>query len=165
MHLVCLLGPWRVFEAEAYYIVGDRVGRRYGICVGCVIFSVGVALQTAAVAVPLYAIGRVVAGMGVGVVSTIVPMYQSETAPKWIRGAVVSCYQWAITIGLLMAAIVNNGFKDYNTAASYRWPTSLQFIWATILVVRIQFLPESPRCEKTHEQQNTLANEQRAGQG
>jgi len=72
-------------------------------------------------------------------------MYQSECSPKWIRGAVVSTYQWAITIGLLIAAVVNDGTKDQSGASSYRIPIAIQFIWAAILAGGMMFLPESPR--------------------
>ncbi|EEB88712.1 hypothetical protein MPER_13283, partial [Moniliophthora perniciosa FA553] len=65
-------------------------------------------MQTAATEVPLFVVGRVFAGLGVGVISCVIPMYQSECAPKWIRGAVVSLYQWAIPTGLLLAAVINN---------------------------------------------------------
>jgi MFS transporter, SP family, sugar:H+ symporter len=61
-------------------------------------------------------------------------MYQSETSPKWIRGTVVGAYQLAITIGLLLAAIVNNSTKDRNDTGSYRIPIALQFLWSLILV-------------------------------
>lgn len=39
-------------------------------------------MQTAATDIPLFAVGRVFAGFGVGMISCLVPMYQSETAPK-----------------------------------------------------------------------------------
>ena len=81
--------------------LADILGRRWGLQVGLVIFNVGVVMQMATLDFGVFTAGRVVAGLGVGVLSTIVPMYQSETAPRWIRGAVVSGYQWAITIGLL----------------------------------------------------------------
>lgn len=61
-------------------------------------------------------------------------MYQSETSPKWIRGTVVGAYQLAITIGLLLAAIVNNSTKNRNDTGSYRIPIALQFLWSLILV-------------------------------
>jgi SP family sugar:H+ symporter-like MFS transporter len=61
-------------------------------------------------------------------------MYQSETSPKWIRGTVVGAYQLAITIGLLLASIVNNSTKDRNDTGSYRIPIALQFLWSLILV-------------------------------
>jgi MFS transporter, SP family, sugar:H+ symporter len=111
----------------------------------CLIFAIGVAFQTAATEIALFVVGRVVAGLGVGLVSCLVPMYQSECSPKWIRGAVVSCYQWAITIGLLLAACANQGEKDKPDAAGYRWVIAIQFFWAAILCGGMFFLPESPR--------------------
>jgi MFS transporter, SP family, sugar:H+ symporter len=70
---------------------------------------------------------------------------KSETAPKWIRGAIVGCYQWAITIGLFIAAIVNNSTKNRNDTGSYRIPIAVQFAWAIILVAGMLVLPETPR--------------------
>jgi len=61
-------------------------------------------------------------------------MYQSETAPKWIRGTIVGAYQLAITIGLFLAAIVNNSTKDRPDSGSYRIPIAIQFLWSLILV-------------------------------
>lgn len=63
-----------------------------------VVFSFGVVLQTAATEIPLFVAGRFFAGYGVGMVSALIPLYQSETAPKWIRGTIVGAYQLAITI-------------------------------------------------------------------
>jgi len=116
-----------------------------GLIFACLIFSIGVAFQTAATEIALFVVGRVVAGLGVGLVSCLVPMYQSECSPKWIRGAVVSCYQWAITIGLLLAACANEGQKDKPDASGYRWVIAIQFFWAAILAGGMLFLPESPR--------------------
>lgn len=62
-------------------------------------------------------------------------MYQSETAPAWIRGVVVGAYQLAITIGLFLAAIVNNATKSRDDSGAYRIPIALQFLWSIILVV------------------------------
>lgn len=102
-------------------------------------------MQTGATDIPLFVAGRVFAGLGVGMVSCLVPMYQSECSPKWVRGAVVSCYQWAITIGLLLAAIVNEATHLRTDASSYRIPIAIQFVWAGILSLGMFFLPESPR--------------------
>lgn len=87
-------------------------------------------------------VGRVFAGLGVGLVSCLIPMYQSECAPKWIRGAVVALYQWAITIGIFLASIVNNATKDMEGHTSWRIPTALQFAWAGILALGMLALPE-----------------------
>jgi SP family sugar:H+ symporter-like MFS transporter len=74
-----------------------------------------------------------------------VPLYQSESSPKWIRGTIVGCYQLAITIGLLLAAIVNNSTKNRNDTGSYRIPIAVQFAWAIILWTGMVMLPETPR--------------------
>ena len=122
--------------------MADIVGRKWGIVVSCLVFSIGVALQTAATSLSPFIVGRVWAGLGVGLVSTLVPMYQSECSPKWIRGAVVGLYQWGITIGILFAAIFNNATKDRPNHSSYRIPVAIQFVWAGILAFGMACLPE-----------------------
>ena len=76
---------------------------------------------------------------------TSVPLYQSETAPKWIRGVIVGAYQFAITVGLLLAAIVNNATADRQDTGSYRIPIAVQFAWALVLITGMIILPETPR--------------------
>lgn len=78
-------GPWRLPASPR---VHTNIFIR--LILACFIFSFGVALQTGATALPLFVAGRVFAGLGVGMVSCLVPMYQSECSPKWVRGAVVS---------------------------------------------------------------------------
>ena len=72
-------------------------------------------------------------------------MYQSETAPKWIRGVIVGAYQFAITVGLLLAAIVNNATANRDDTGSYRIPVAVQFAWAIVLFTGMLILPETPR--------------------
>jgi hypothetical protein len=50
-----------------------------------------------------------------------------------------------ITVGLLVAAVVVNATKDLDNAGSFAIPIGIQFIWGTILVIGLVFLPESPR--------------------
>lgn len=73
------------------------------------------------------------------------PLYQSETAPKWIRGLIVGAYQWAITIGLLLAAVVNNATSNRNDSGSYRIPIGIQLAWSLVLFGGMLLLPETPR--------------------
>merc|ERR1712070_1109918 len=69
----------------------------------------------------------------------------SEICPKKVRGALVAGYQFCITIGLLLAACVNYGVKEYQNSAEYRVPIGLQFIFGLVLGVGLFFLPDSPR--------------------
>ncbi|TCD71863.1 hypothetical protein EIP91_003206 [Steccherinum ochraceum] len=125
--------------------VADWVGRQRGVFVAIVIFCFGVAMQTGCHTFALFVVGRVIAGFGVGLVSTLIPMYLSECSPKWIRGAVVTGYQWAITIGILLANVINNATQHRQDHSAWRIPTAVQLIWAFILAVGMLFLPESPR--------------------
>ena len=77
--------------------------------------------------------------------SVTVILYVSEIAPKRLRGMLVSAYQWAITIGILIAACVGYGTRNETGPGSYRTPIGLQFIWAGILGFGLFLLPESPR--------------------
>lgn len=113
-----------------------RVADRSGI--GCV-------LQTASSSLGLLVAGRLVAGFGVGFVSAIIILYMSEIAPKKIRGAIVSGYQFCITIGMLIASCIDYGTQNLTTSASYRVPVGMQLLWAIVLGVGLCFLPESPR--------------------
>jgi sugar porter (SP) family MFS transporter len=143
--IVSILSVGTFFGALTAAPVADMVGRRLGLVVCNIVFCVGVILQTIATRQPLFIAGRFFAGYGVGMISATIPLYQSETSPKWIRGAIVGCYQLAITIGLLLAAIVDNSTKNRNDTGSYRIPIAIQFAWALILFVGCIFLPETPR--------------------
>ncbi|POY74762.1 hypothetical protein BMF94_2238 [Rhodotorula taiwanensis] len=143
--ITSILSAGTFVGALCAYPVGDFVGRRYGIMCFLVLFCIGVGLQTGGRSLAPFVVGRVFAGLGVGGTSCLVPMYQSECAPKSIRGAIVGAYQWMITIGLLIAAVVVNATKDRNDQGSYAIPIGIQFAWAIILASGLACLPESPR--------------------
>jgi len=109
------------------------------------LFCIGVALQTGCKSLAGFAIGRVFAGLGVGGVSCLVPIYQAECAPKQIRGMIVSAFQFFITVGLLIAAVIVDATKNRPNASSYQIPIGVQFIWGAIIAGGTIFLPESPR--------------------
>jgi MFS transporter, SP family, sugar:H+ symporter len=98
--VVSILSAGTFFGALLAAPTADYFGRRIGLMLSAgIVFVLGVILQTASSSRPMFIAGRCIAGLGVGLVSVIIPMYQSETAPKWIRGTVVGAYQLAITIG------------------------------------------------------------------
>jgi SP family sugar:H+ symporter-like MFS transporter len=143
--IVSILSAGTFFGALTAAPTADILGRRLGLVACNVVFCIGVILQTIATEIPLFVAGRFFAGYGVGMISATIPLYQSETAPKWIRGVIVGAYQLAITIGLLIAAIVDNATKDRYDSGSYRIPIAVQFAWALILFTGCVFLPETPR--------------------
>ncbi len=81
--IVSLLSAGTFFGALTASPACDFLGRRMGLMAAVGVFTVGVILQTASIAIPLFVAGRFVAGYGVGMISASIPLYQSETAPKW----------------------------------------------------------------------------------
>jgi sugar porter (SP) family MFS transporter len=126
--------------------IADNIGRRPTIIIGCAIFCVGCVLEIASSGqLALFCIGRVIAGLGVGFISNIIILYISEIAPKKVRGALVSGYQFCITLGILIAGLVVYATQNRLDTGSYRIPIGVQFLWALILGTGLIFLPESPR--------------------
>lgn len=143
--ITSILSAGTFFGALVAGDLADFIGRRVTIIVGCIVFIIGVVLQTASSMLGLLVAGRLIAGFGVGFVSAIIILYMSEIAPKKVRGAIVSGYQFCITIGLLLASCVDYGTQDRTDSGSYRIPIAIQMAWALILGTGLFLLPESPR--------------------
>lgn len=88
--IVGLMSIGTMIGALAASPLADRFGRKMSITFWCIIHMVGIIVQIAT-ASKWYqvAVGRLVAGLGVGALSSLVPMYQSESAPRHVRGAMV----------------------------------------------------------------------------
>lgn len=127
--------------------LADTFGRRLTISGSAFFYIIGVIIEITSKTVWVqFAMGRFTAGLGIGALSTVVPMYQSESIPKRIRGATVSSYQLFITLGIWTAYMVNYGTeKSYTDSAQWRIPNGLSALWAIILGSTILLLPESPR--------------------
>lgn len=74
-----------VFGALLAGQTADRFGRKRTIQLGATIAIIGCTLQTAAVNVSMLIVGRLIAGISIGVLSMIVPMYQAEISPPHAR--------------------------------------------------------------------------------
>ncbi|RDI83491.1 hypothetical protein Vi05172_g6733 [Venturia inaequalis] len=142
--------------------VADKFGRRYSIVFWNLVFCVGLIVQiTTGSKWYQLALGRWVAGLGVGGLSVLTPMYQSETAPKQVRGALVSCYQLFITLGIFVAYCINFATEKDTSSRSWKLVIGIGFIWPAIMATGIMTLRESPRWDYRHgriaEAKTTLA--------
>jgi MFS transporter, SP family, sugar:H+ symporter len=95
----------------AVLISNTRWGRKYSICLWCIIFLVGITVQISSISPPWcqIVVGRTIATLGLGALSVVVPMYQAETSPQRIRKVVDWCYQPSINIDTLVADFINFG--------------------------------------------------------
>lgn len=131
--------------------LADFFGRRTTVIIGCFTYIAGVVVQTATTvnnttqALGLIVAGRLIAGFGVGHVSATIIMYMSEICPRKVRGALVSGYQFCITIGILLASVVVYASQSRQDTGQYRIPIAIQFAWGVVLATGLFLLPESPR--------------------
>ncbi|HLA54081.1 MAG TPA: sugar porter family MFS transporter, partial [Flavitalea sp.] len=84
------------------------------------------------------------AGIGVGMASMLSPMYIAEVSPAPIRGRMVTTYQLAIVIGILITNLVNYSLRNVGEDA-WRWMFGLGAAPSALFCVGIMILPESPR--------------------
>lgn len=122
-------------------------GRRRSMCFGVGVYIIGTVVQMTAMSTwGHYMTGRFVSGLGIWNLSVVVPMFQSECSPKEIRGAVIACYQLAITFGILSANAVNFGMRRIESSdASWRIVVALGTCCSIPLAIGVLCLPESPR--------------------
>ena len=64
----------------------EYFGRKRSIQIGCCISIVGATIMTASVDIPMFIVSRFIMGVGIGVLVTLVPLYQSEVSPPESRG-------------------------------------------------------------------------------
>ena len=122
--------------------LSDRLGRRNLIIIAAILFTVGAIGAALAPNVGVLVLFRVVLGLAVGTAALIVPLYLSEIAPTEIRGAISSLNQLMITVGILLAFIVNALLAD---SGAWRWMLGLAVLPSVVLLVGMFFMPETPR--------------------
>lgn len=125
--------------------IGDIIGRRKTILYGSCIFFVGGALQTFALNVTMMMIGRIIAGLGVGMLSTIVPVYQSEISPPHNRGK-LACIEFSGNIvGYTTSVWVDYFCGHIDGDMSWRLPLFMQCVMGALLGLGSLIIVESPR--------------------
>ncbi|MEX2344091.1 MAG: sugar porter family MFS transporter [Balneolaceae bacterium] len=141
--------------------LSDRRGRKKSLLLAAVMFftsAVGCALAPSFM---ILILARILGGMAVGIASNVVPLYLSEISPADIRGRLVTCYQLAVTIGILTAYLSNwsllalfpaeqaninrSLFSSVFGDQIWRAMFSLEVIPAVLFFIGLFFVPDSPR--------------------
>lgn len=122
--------------------LADRYGRRTMTLVAAAVFIIGAISSGLAPNVWFLIGSRVVLGVAVGSSTVLVPSYIAEIAPPDIRGTLSALFQLAITIGIVVAYLVNYALAE---AEAWRWMLGLGAVPALILGAGMFFLPDSPR--------------------
>jgi MFS family permease len=125
--------------------VGDILGRRKTILYGSLIFIVGGALQAFANGMPMMMLGRIIAGFGVGMLSAIVPVYQSEISPPHNRGK-LACIEFTGNIAGYTTSVWVDYICSYlKSDWSWRLPLLMQVVMGSLLAIGSLLILESPR--------------------
>jgi sugar porter (SP) family MFS transporter len=127
-------------------VMADSIGRRISILVGALVFALGGVAQAIAADVVTLCVARGLSGVAIGILSSITPIYIAEVAPPALRGRMVSVQQLMITIGILLASLVNAlMFVVVDGDPQWRGALGAQSVPALFLIVALVFLPYSPR--------------------
>lgn len=151
------------------YPLTNRYGRKYAIVGSTGLFVIGVIIQVINTrSLAAWYVGRIVAGLGMGGQSVVIPMYSAEMTPKEIRGRCGSFYQWLYAWGVFIAYWVDYVSGQYykqkakgkmltleqgvaknpsiaGTSKEWQIPVGLQLISGGILLIGTFTLPESIR--------------------
>ena len=121
----------------------SRLGRKPTILMASTFFVAGAVLSAAAENKWMLIIGRILFGIGVGFGNEAVPLFLTEIAPIQHRGAVNILFQLFVTIGILVANLVNFGTS---TLHPYGWRASLGIagVPAGILFIGSIVITETP---------------------
>lgn len=125
--------------------LADIFGRKAVLFWGALVFSIGGAIQTFTSGFTTIVLGRITAGFGVGVMSMVVPTYQSEISPAENRGKLACIEFTGNIIGYSSSVWVGYFFSFLDSDLGWRIPLSFQSIIGMTLCLGSLLLPESPR--------------------
>ncbi|KAK4505727.1 hypothetical protein PRZ48_003692 [Zasmidium cellare] len=124
----------------------EQLGRKRSIQLGCVISIVGAAIMTGSVDIPMFIVSRFVMGFGIGILVTLVPLYQSEVSPAESRGLMVGLHGVLIGFSYSLTGFITYAcyFAPYGQF-QWRFPLAVQLIPTSTLLIGSFWLPFSPR--------------------
>ncbi|MCD8739149.1 sugar porter family MFS transporter [Mucilaginibacter roseus] len=150
--LGCIAGV--VFSGK----LSDKYGRKIVMIISAVLFLASALGCMFAGSFTALIIFRLIGGLGIGVASMVSPLYISEFSPSRYRGTMVSLYQLALTIGIVVAYfsnayLVSHANDVYNDSALnniffaqvWRAMLGLGALPAAIFLFSLFVVPESPR--------------------
>jgi len=130
--------------------ISDRLGRKKVLLFTAVLFAVSSIGAAFASSLTEFVLFRVIGGIGIGAASMLSPLYIAEVAPANIRGKLVSVYQLAIVIGILIIYFVNYGIaglgsQQWKVDTGWRYMIGSGLIPSILFLVLLFIVPESPR--------------------
>jgi SP family galactose:H+ symporter-like MFS transporter len=119
-----------------------RLGRKRSLIIAGTLFLTGALLSAAAWSPTTLIVARLILGLAIGVATFAAPLYLAEVAPEHIRGAMISCYQLMITIGILVA-FLSDTILTYT--GNWRMMLGIITVPGVLFLFGLLWLPDSPR--------------------
>ncbi|KAK4570084.1 hypothetical protein LTR86_003054 [Recurvomyces mirabilis] len=127
------------------FTLGDRFGRQPINIAGAIIVAIGAAIQTSSFGIAQFLIGRLVAGFGLGMMTTVIPVWLAECSMPRNRGRMMAMQLSNLIMGLIIANWVDYGMSFYAGSIQWRFSAALQIAFCLIVCCFMPWLPESPR--------------------
>ncbi|KNG49165.1 sugar transporter stl1 [Stemphylium lycopersici] len=141
----CFLG------AMGTAVVGEKLGRRKSIAIGAVVSVIGAVLQASAFGRAHLIVGRIVSGVGLGIINSTVPVLQAEFSPKASRGIYVCAQLSTLNFGIFLVYWIDYGFVSHTSDWAWRIPTILQCLILLTILGLLTLIPETPRWLAAHD--------------
>ena len=144
-------------------MLSDFLGRKKTMLISALLFSISAIGCALCGDFAQLVIFRMIGGFGIGIVSIVSPIYISEVSPAEVRGTMVSLYQLFITIGFLLAYLMNFLILKGTSMAEYWRPMlGAEAVPDLLFLVLIFFIPESPRWLQVRGQREDKSEEWKA---
>jgi len=114
------------------FFLGEKLGRRKSMWFAMVWIIVGAVLQTTSYSVPQILVARFITGIGTGIETSTVPMYQSELCEAHKRGRLVSSEPLFVGVGIVIAYFFDYGMSYVGGPIAWRLPVACQIIFAIV---------------------------------
>lgn len=134
-----------LFGALSQFALGDRYGRKTNNIAGAIIVALGAVLQCTTHSLAQFLVGRLVAGFGLGIMTTVIPIWLTECAMPKSRGRMMAMQLSNLIMGLIIANWLDYGMSFYAGSIQWRFPCAFQILFCIIVVILTPLLPESPR--------------------
>ncbi|EMC96899.1 hypothetical protein BAUCODRAFT_431770 [Baudoinia panamericana UAMH 10762] len=129
----------------------ERLGRKKPIFIGTILVIIGAVLQTTSYSLAQFFVGRVVAGLGTGLNTSLIPVWQAETLPASKRERFGTIQYLLVCTGASISYWMNYALSFAGGELEWRFPIAAQIIFALLLLAFLPFMPESPRWLMVHQ--------------
>ncbi len=127
------------------FLLGDRYGRKPSNIAGAIIVALGAVIQSCSFSTAQFLVGRIVAGFGLGMMTTVIPIWLTECAMPKSRGRMMAMQLSNLIMGLIIANWLDYGMSFYSGSIQWRFPCAFQIVFCILTCCICPWLPESPR--------------------